>query len=164
MTQSNTKIPTPQQQLALPFSDDLEYAQEELRWVEARSERLALQHEIQEEEKEKKGRSRRRPRFDMDDDSPRRMAQQLEKRIAHEERLRDHLDERLRVHRTSGAFTLALDQVVENHDLGALERMLILLAMAPCFSRSFEQLYGEISGEGYGTDLTVHVAFEFAEL
>ena len=55
MTQPNTKMPTLQRELALPFSDDLEYAQEELRWVEARAERLALQHEIREAENQKQG-------------------------------------------------------------------------------------------------------------
>jgi SpoVK/Ycf46/Vps4 family AAA+-type ATPase len=164
MSQPNTKPPPIQQALFLPFSDDLEYAQEELRWVKARSERLAIEHEMREAETEQFKGARNRHRFNVDEDSPKRLAQQHAKWIRQEERLRTELDERLRGHRADGSFTLALDQLVENCNLDDFERTLVLLAMAPCFSKRFEHLYGQISGEGYGTELTVHVACEFAGL
>ena len=87
MSQPKTKTPPVQRALFLPFNDDLEYAQEELRWVQARSERMALEHEMREADKEQ-FHGHRRHRFNVDEDSPKRLSQQRDKWLAKEQTLR----------------------------------------------------------------------------
>lgn len=98
----------------------------------------------------------------MDDEriEPAVLAARIEVALATETDLREALDARLAVHRSSGAFELGLDKLARVHRLDDFERGVVLLAAAPAVSRSFERLFGALDGERHGV-LTVDVAFTF---
>jgi SpoVK/Ycf46/Vps4 family AAA+-type ATPase len=59
---------------------------------------------------------------------------------------------------------LAIDRLAEIYALDDFERAVLLLAAAPCFSRRFDELYGELDADGVGNGLTVEVIFNFLEV
>jgi len=127
---------------AVPYADDLSYLEDELRWIEARVRRLALATKLRK----------------ATDPSARWIAKLAERRAA-EGYLRAHIDAR----RAAGP-PLALDRLCAVLGLGDFERLVLLLATAPCCSRTFEDIFGMLDKDGAPNTLTVEVVFNFAEL
>lgn len=127
----------------LPYTTDLLYLQDELAWIEARVRRLSLTRKIQESEEAP---------------SPARLAR-LASRRAMEDRLRQNIDERCAVSPPT-----ALDRLCAALELTTFERLVLLLAAAPCCSRRFEDIFGMLDKDGAPNTLTVEVVFNFAEL
>jgi len=149
---------------AMPFADDLDYVQAELAWVETRATRIAAERKLERmEEAGSSGRGRRSPRGWDDDESPRTVHARARRAGEREGRLRAELDARLAAHRASDRVPLALDQLCDRCGLDAFERCVLLLAVGPCFSRSFDDAYGQMAEE-VGEYLSVEAAFVFAEL
>ena len=149
---------------AAPFSSDLDYIQAELAWVEARTTRIAAEGKLERLEggEADGGHGRRSFGYD-DDESPRRVHNRARRASKRERTLRAELDARLATHRASDREPLALDALCDRCGLDALERTILLLAVAPCFSRSFDDGFGRMAEE-VGDYLSVEVAFAFAEL
>jgi hypothetical protein len=141
-----------------PYRDDLAYLQDELDWIEARARRIAAQVKL--------------AKFGMDDppvllrprharqpevtpESLRRSAQLAGQR---EEAARRRIDARLARQRRGGS-ALALDRLCASAGLDDTERTMLLLAAGPCFSRQFEETYGELDALGMASGLTVEVIF-----
>ena len=142
------------------FSSDLEYLQEELKWVEARCRRISAQAGMERIEHNEPPRSR----FDRDDASPRALLRRARQALELEVELRGVLDSRLAAHRSGLHPALALDVLCERCGLDSLERVVLLLAAAPCFARRFDDLIGSTtSGESF-CSVMVESVFAFAEL
>lgn len=153
-------MPTRPASFVRPFPNDLAYLQEELRWIEARCRRLAAARVAAELDGEELP-TRRRSRVD-ENESPRAVAARHRAALAEETRLRAEIDARLAAR---GATPTALDRLCALHKLDAFERTILLLALAPAFSRGFDQHFGAISGDMASlSSLTVDVTFSFAEL
>ena len=150
-----------------PFESDLDYIQAELAWVEARATRIGAERKLERLEVDGgggRGRGRGRGGFSYDDDeSPRTVHARARRSQILERELREALDIRLEVHRSSDARVLALDELCGRCSLDEFERMVVLLAVAPCFSGSFDERYGRMAEE-VGDYLSVEVACLFAEL
>jgi len=147
-----------------PFDNDLDYIQAELAWVDARATRIAAERKLERmEEVGPRGRGRRSPHGWDDDESPRTVHARAGRSKERERTLRERLDARLAVHRASDEPSLALDELCDRCGLGAFERTVLLLAVGPCFSRSFDDAYGQMAEE-VGEYLSVEAAFVFAEL
>lgn len=143
------------------YESDLEYLQQELAWIEARcryvSAKLKLRSVDSDEDNIPFGRSNRNSM------SPQLLTRirQINRRKSN--RLRVHIDARLAVTR-EGLKQLSLDQLCDMQSLEENERIILLLAMAPAFSRKFEDLYCEIDQQQLSSGLTVEVACAFLEL
>ncbi len=125
-----------------PYPDEPGWLADELRWIEARIRRLALAEKL-----------RRHPeRRD-------RHAPALARRAAAEQALRAHIDARL-----AASPPRALDRLCERLGLDDFERLVLLLAAAPCFSRRFESAFALLDRDGVPGNLTVEVIFTFAAL
>ena len=148
-----------------PFSNDLDYIQAELAWVEARATRIAAERKLERLEVGSHQRSGRgRGGYGLDDDeSPRLVHGRARRTRQQEQERRADLDARLAVHRASDREPLALDALCERCGLDAFERTVLLLAVAPCFSRAFDETFGHMAEE-VGEYLAVEVVFLFAEL
>ena len=149
-----------------PFASDLDYIQCELLWVEARAMRIGAERALDriEEEDTPRTRRRRNPFEDDEEESPRVLHRRAKSKGKLERHLRSRLDARLAAHRASDATQLALDEMAESFGLDAFERGVALLAVAPFFSRRFEQVYGQMVGPELYEGLTVETAFTFGEL
>lgn len=148
----------------LPFTDDLDYMQAELAWVEARATRIAAERAAERDGVEDFSVRRRRPRVDDEPESRRSMLRRASRAGRQEEELRAALDARLAVHREADAPPLALDQLCATCGLDPFARTVLLLAAAPFFSGRYEKLYSAMIGAEPYESLTVEAAFAFAEL
>ena len=142
-----------------PFINDLAYIQAELEWIELRAQRIAVERRLALLEDEESPQQFRRGRYD--ERSPRQLFGQSRRLREREDGLRTWID----ACRASDSNTpLALDALCQRCHLDPFQRMVILLAVAPCFSQRYEALYGRITGKDLLDSLTVEVAFTFAEL
>ena len=142
-----------------PFASDLEYLQEEMRWVETRCRRIAAEVALQRYELDEQSRRHR-----MEDASPRELLRRSREARVLEEELRVALDSRLAAHAASDRPTLALNRLARECGLGPVERTTLLLTSAPCFSHHFEELIGSTTlSDGYHS-VTVEAVFSFCEL
>ncbi|MFT4980000.1 MAG: hypothetical protein ACI8S6_005912, partial [Myxococcota bacterium] len=126
-----------------PYPDDLSYLADELRWIEARARRIALTERL---------RARAHP------PTPEQRAR-LAARTHAETQLRAHIDAR-----RAASAPVALDRLCAALGLDTFERLVLLLAAAPCCSRRFEDIFGLLDKDGMPNSLTVEVVFRFAEL
>ena len=147
---------------ASSYDNDLAYLQAELQWIETRCKRISTQSRLNRQASGEKG---SRPRWELDKDVP---AARLERLLAtltsSERRMRTTIDARLEAHRSGSAPPLSLESLCETYQLDDFERVLLLLAAAPCFSRSFEDLYDKLDSEQLSASLTVEVAYAFLEV
>lgn len=148
--------PTP----PLPYDSDLAYLEDELAWIEQRARRLSLLRRLASVNGDDDA-TCGTPRS-MGDPSPRVLRGRISSLQRGEDRLRARIDARLAVQHQGRA--LAIEQLVRLHGLDAFERTVLLLAAAPCFSRRFEERFGEIDKQGFSSGLTVEVVFEFCGL
>ena len=159
--ETDFEVPAVEQAPTGPFATDLEYMQAEVQWVKVRARRIATEHRLAKLEDEPEAPRRRR---DYDPASPRALHRLGKKALARELAIRTRLDTRIAAHRASDAPSLAIDQLCERCGLDAFQRMVLILGAAPCFSRGFDALFGQISGEERYEGLTIEGAFAFAEL
>ncbi len=150
---------------AAPFESDLAYLQAELAWLEARVNRIAAERKLDRLEARDAPRPSRGPGpYSWDDEESPRMVHTRATRAAEvETELRTTLDARLAVHRASASKQLALDDLCDRCGLDTFERDVLLLAIAPCFSGAYSELYGRMAEE-VGDYLSVEATFLFAEL
>jgi len=145
-----------------PYRDDLAYLQDELDWIEARARRIASEVKLAKIGPDElftlRSRHSREP--EVTPDSLKRSAQLAGRR---EQEARRRIDARLILQRHAGP-ALALDRLCESAALDDFERTVLLLTAAPCFSRQFEETFGELDALGISNGLTVEVVFAFLEL
>lgn len=125
-----------------PYPDEPTWLADELTWIEARIRRLALADRLH-----------RQP------ESAAALAPTLRRRQETEEALRARIDARL-----TASAPRALDRLCQRLRLDDFERLVLLLAAAPCFSRSFESAFALLDRDGVPGNLTVEVIFSFARL
>ena len=142
-----------------PFESDLQYVQEELLWLEARATRIGAESALDRLEEDKP-----RRRYDSEDLSPRVLHRRSRRAAEVEVERRATLDARLAAHRASDAPPLALDVLCERCGLDDFDRTVVLLAAAPCFSASYEELFGRVTGADSMDFLSVEGVFAFHEL
>lgn len=142
------------------YATDLEYLEHLLEWVECKCRLIlagrALDLPAEDPELGDDDDRGRRPReFDRQGD---RFTQ-----LMHEEpRLRADIAARLKA---STAFVPSLESLCTTKGLDKFERNVLLLALAPSFSKRFSTLYGAIARDRIrGNAPTVEVVFEFMEL
>jgi len=119
-----TRTPSP-----LPFTDDPEYLEAELRWLRCRVSRLLVQRRLadaSEEEADGDPAFTQRPgRMDS-----RRLRCRIVELREQEAKLRREIDARLQINRGQrGAHTLGLDEICKEASLGAEERLVLLTAL-----------------------------------
>ena len=140
------------------YATDLDYLQDELAWIEARARRIGAERQLEgggEEDESPFGRGRKAT-------SPQVLRARRNRYRADEDASRAVIDARLAAHATA-AKPLALDRMVALHGLTAMERTILLLAAAPCFSRRFEDVYGLMDKDG-ASGLNVEAVYAFCEL
>jgi SpoVK/Ycf46/Vps4 family AAA+-type ATPase len=169
------------------YSCNLDYLQDELRWIEARAARLVTVRRLEMlDAADGDPASRTWPGEEDSAISPRVLKRRLRDLTREEARLRAEIDARRAVpgdvqpdaavapaaDADDAALAdaavpprgLAIDRLAEIYALDDFERAVLLLASAPCFSRRFDELYGELDADGVGNGLTVEVIFNFLEV
>jgi len=144
-----------------PYTTDLAYIQDEMAWVETRCLRLGIQFKLD-----------RMAGDDPDDTchdshqphpSPFTLQARLKRLKAKEGRLRRSIDKCLGATRKT-CFDVALDRLQELYGLDAFERTLVLLTIAPTFTRRAADWLEALDAKRYGGDLNVETAFSFLEV
>ncbi len=145
-----------------PWTSDLDFIEAELAWVAARAHRIALERR---RDLAPEDRASRHGGFAVDHEriQPRELAERIEVSATTEHELRETIDARLSVHRESQERELGLDKLTRVHGLDQFDRVVLLLAAAPCVSRRFERLYGSLDSERMAS-LTPDVIFTFLDL
>ena len=145
-----------------PYANDLEYLQDELAWIELRAARIRAKQTLV---RLSGGRSPARRAYPGDPPAPTQAS--LRKTAAassiEEEERRQVIDARLRFGQAQG-FETGLDRLCRLHDLSLLDRMILLVAVAPILERRFEDLVGSLGRHGEGSNVTVEAALAFADL
>lgn len=143
-----------------PFASDLAYLQEELNWIEARSRRLMLVHKVEAFE----GRKEEEDSDYYEDEPIDELQEKIQIDFEREQGMRQQIDARLAMHFEAGQ-PLALDRLCQLYDLDDFERTVLLLAVSPCFSRTFDSMLGKLEKtDYYSHDLNVEVVFNFCRL
>lgn len=144
-----------------PYSDDLDYLQDELEWVEARCRRIATQRRFLEPQEDPDLELHpRRPALNLFLGDETCFPGRLQELTWQERRMRRDIDRRKK---RSRDFVPSLDRISELRGLDEFERTVLLLAMATSFSHRFDALYGALCGHRHSS-LTVEVVYEFFEL
>ena len=162
MTTTQRKTTARQTRKPLPYDSDLDYMQEELRWIEARCRRISADVRLR---RMQSGETERVSRWDREEDVSAAVLQRRRTTFVRaENKVRKTIDARLRATRCQSEFDLAVDRLCDTYGLDLFERTLLLLAAAPCFSRSFEDLYEKLDSDQLSSNLTVEVAYTFLEV
>ena len=144
----------------VPFAGDLDYLQEELRWIEVRAQRIAADRALAQQVA---GRGQRAVRLRSEDDEP-VQPETLRARVRQLRREEQHLRTAIDARRLAGGpELLALDRLCATYALDGFARTVLLLATAPCFSLGFEDLFGELNRDGMRSCLDVETIFAFTE-
>jgi len=147
---------------AAPFIDDLEYLQEELAWIEARTLRIGADKQLEKMGQEERPRKRHHHRIDRIEESPEILQAVRSRHQLKERNLRQGTDARLEAGRKGGNST-ALCRLCDKYGLDDFERTVLLLAVAPCIRQGFDDLYEQLEGDTIHGCLNVEVAFSFME-
>ena len=143
------------------YSNDLEYLEDELRWIEARAVRVRadqmLRRVVGGQPAVRHGWS------DEKAPSPAALRKQISVSADREAAERANIDVRLARGRATG-FETGLDRLCRLNALSDLDRMILLVAAAPILDRRFEDLVGSLSRHGEGSNVTIEAALAFAEL
>ncbi len=147
-----------------PYEGDLEYLQDELHWIEARARRIGADSRLG-----RLGHDDSRPSVRWryhgnsdDDESPDRLRRARQRHGRRERQLRKRIDARLEAGRDAGQLT-ALCRLCDKYELDAFERTVLLLAVAPCISHGFDDIYEYLDDEKLHGGLTVEAAFIFMQ-
>ncbi len=158
-------MPKPTQPV-LPFPSDLDYLQEELRWIEARCRRIGSEALAARRDGAEPAPRRGRRYAEDDDESAAELRARAAKHGRVERAARAEIDARLARNREEGP-SLALDRLCAMHGLDHLERNTLLLAVAPGFGSQMAAalcaLKADFSPPFHAT-LTVDDVFSFHEL
>jgi len=148
---------------AVPFANDLEYLQEELAWIEARARRIGAEKLLAKVGQESPGPKRRHFRSaDPENEDPELLEISRDRNGFKERNLRKGTDKRLEAGRRAGKPT-SLCRLCGKYGLDGFERTILLLAVAPCISHGFEDIYEQLDAEQMHGGLTVEAAFCFME-
>ena len=132
---------------AVPFSDDLEYLQEELAWNEARARRVGAEKLLERAGQESPGPRRRHLRgADPEEESPEFLRGARDRNGFKERNLRKGTDRRLAAGRKADKPT-ALCRLCDSYGLDDFERTILLLAVAPCIRQGFDDLYEQLEAD-----------------
>jgi len=147
----------------VPFSSDLEYLQEELAWIEARARRIGAEKLLAKVGGEDPGPRRRHFRgADPDKEDPEFLEISRDRNGFKERNLRKVTDIRLAAGRKANKPT-SLCRLCDKYGLDDFERTILLLAVAPCISHGFEDIYEQLDAEQMHGGLTVEAAYSFME-
>ncbi len=142
------------------YATDLAYLQDELTWVQLRVNRIALGHKLL----APAGAAVEPWRRDDDEVVDIESLQDLfENARALEVVARARIDTRLEATRLAGT-PVSLDRLCEKFELDRFERLVLLLAVTPIFSRSFNDLFARLHIDGGCACLDVETVFQFCEL
>ena len=147
-----------------PYMTDLDYMQDEMDWVEARSRRIGVQNALKalENDEEEGQKPHRFGTFD-DELSPDLLRSRARHWKRAEDKARKLVDQRLATTRKQSR-RLALDVLCDLYELDGHQRSIVLMACAPCFSRMFEDLFDKLDAHGMSSGLNVETAFGFLEV
>lgn len=142
------------------YPSDLHYLQDELRWIQARAERIHTQQQAQDAAigagQSKSWKTR--------EGAP---LEQLQRRAAAlcalEDQIRAQIDQHLQAHRAAGQ-PVALDRLTSLYGLDTMERNTLLLAAAMGCSTSFRDVCEQLAPSRMASSLEVEVLFNFHEL
>lgn len=139
------------------YPDDLTFLQDELRWIRERAERIECSHKLHKAEVG----GGKRGRYGDDDEraDPKLLRKQLIRLQDVESRTRDSID-----FKVAASPNLALEKLCKAYELDDFERTMLLLALAPAFSRDFDDVFDMVHASGRHSGLDVETAFNFAEL
>ena len=145
-----------------PFANDCEYLEAEFRWVKARCRYLGARMDAEHEaEKEHIGLT------DGDDPQagwPGEARTKVSSLGSAETTLRETIDARLVATRAAGSI-LGLDKLVQQHDLDATERTVLLLAAMPAVGLELYDVLGRIGSFGFALmSITPELVATFAGL
>jgi len=145
-----------------PYETNLEYLQQELAWIEAHSRYVAAKLKLRNFDQDETdvaifGRTSRNPPSEVD----LRRIRQANRRKS--KKLRTHIDARLECSRNAKV-SISLDHICDIHGLSKEERIVLLLSMAPGFSRKFDDMYCSIDQQNLSSGLTVEVVCSFLDL
>ena len=158
---TRSRQPVPQLsvgELDTPYTSDLDYLQDELSWIQQRIHRIDLGLKLT-------GSVKRKP-WQTDDgpEVPRPHVEAMHAdALCAEAETRRRIDTRLESAQLAETPT-ALDRMCLKFELDAFERTILLLAIAPIFSRSFNDLFGRLHIDGGSSSLDVETVFQFCEL
>ena len=140
---------------ALPFESDLEYIEQELEWIQARCDWFDYKS------RSISTSSRRRWMSDDDDDqlTPKRLQALIKTKKQVCEKLRKKINSRLQAHRVSERPALKIDELADKCKLNDFHRTILILAIAPCFSKQFGDSFEHV-GDRY-SGLSVETLFTF---
>jgi hypothetical protein len=113
---------------ACPFSSDAAYLEAEMSWLRVRTARLVAERKVAEtiyDEEDGDAAHLHRPGRVGSREARCRVVELRDR----ETKLREQIDARLQVHRSSGGGLLGLDQVCGEHGLSAEERLVLLVAL-----------------------------------
>ena len=125
-----------------PFANNAIYIEHEIRWLAARTSRLAAEQELREAERDINSHGTRvgRRHKPVAADEARRLATVFR---TQEDKLRADIDARIEMNRKAGG-TLGLDRLCEQHHLGTHERLALLVGVVPTLG---EKLTQEVLGK-----------------
>lgn len=148
------------------YASDLAYMDDELSWIELRCRRLGAELQLRgvdEPGNRRKRRGRSNERYTLGHAERATLESRVAALLREEEALRSAIDARIEAHRACEE-ELALDHLCALHQLDAFERTVLLLASASCFSRGFEERFGELNDRSFSASLEVETIFNFQEL
>jgi SpoVK/Ycf46/Vps4 family AAA+-type ATPase len=150
-----------------PYESDLEYLQDEMQWVHHRTRRIIndtlLCRVVASPEDQELWEDSQLFDFGKPDDvSPAILQGRARSHRKAEDLYRKTIDNRLTLTRASGR-ALALDRLCLSHNLDDFERMILLVAAAPCFSRRLEEQLSELDPHRSTSGASVETVFAFAE-
>ncbi len=174
------------------FENDLEYFQSEMEWIVLRSERILIQKKLGKgfmptesadllegfRNQDNETTRAKEDALGLADHSWSRQqmkANELKKQENDlktwyseakllETAAREKIDARLAAHRKSEQKALALDEICHRFELDQFQRITLLLAAAPSFSKRFEKYFAALVDESYVSTMTVEVLYVFFEL
>jgi SpoVK/Ycf46/Vps4 family AAA+-type ATPase len=138
------------------FQNDLEYIELELEWIKARCDWFNY--------KKRTISNQPRRRWIEDDDenlTPSRLNKAINSKKKAEQTLRKAINRRLQAHRASDSQQLRIDTLSEKCGLNDFHRTILILALAPCFSKQFADYYEHV-GDRYSA-LSVETIFTYFE-
>ena len=146
----------PPEAIDIPYANDLDYIQDELRWLRLRAERIQAGHRHR---SALASGTVRNNRYEDEPADPAQLEKHHRQVLGLETQARAQIDARLQL-----GPPLALDRLVATYGLDTFERTLLLLAAAPAFSRDFQDLFDMVHARNGSNCLDVETAFQFCEM
>ena len=143
-----------------PFTDDLEFLEQEIAWVEIRAKRLAT---IKEQAEDAKSTRHRSPTWGKPNNTAEvQVPSDLDAMMAEEQAVRAALDARIAATEASGV-TLGLQKLVRDHDLDEADRSTVLLCLVPCVGTRATDSIERLGGYAITGCVSAEVVARFCE-